>query len=232
MGSGAWDTRFGARRWLLCVVLLAILAGVWYLYHAGSLTPEGLLSFVGSHRRSAIPAFVAGYAVCVLSGLPTFPLNLAAGLLWGWLLGGAVSALGAGLGAVAAFFVARYLVGQPLVRDYDSRILAWLQNELASRGWRLVAFLRLSPMVPTGPLNYLMGLTAIRAGTYVWSTLVFLLPPSLVIAAVGSGFRPFLLSGRSGATLGAVWGLCLAVAVLVAIRYVARFLHPGRGSSL
>ena len=221
---------FGARRWPVWVALLAIVAAVWYLYHSGFLTPEGITRYVESHRASAIPTFVLGYAVCVLSGVPTLPLNLAARLFWGALLGGVVSAFGAGSGAVAAFFVARYLAGQPLARSSESRVLAWLQRELASRGWRLIAVLRLTSMIPTGPLNYLLGLTSIRAGTYVWSTIVFLLPPSVAVAAAGSGMRPFLFSSRCGATLRALLGLCLAVAILVAIRYIARFFRRRPGS--
>ena len=232
MDRGLWLRHLGARRWPVWAALLAMVAAVWYLYHLGFLTPEGLTRYVESHRASAIPTFVLGYAVCVLSGVPTLPLNLAAGLFWGAFLGGAISALGAGLGAVAAFFVARYLAGQPLARSSESRVLAWLQRELASRGWRLVAVLRLTSMIPTGPLNYLLGLTSIRAGTYVWSTVVFLLPPSILVAAAGNGMRPYLLSGRSGASLRALLGLCLTAAILIAIRYMARLFRRRPGSSL
>jgi uncharacterized membrane protein YdjX (TVP38/TMEM64 family) len=52
-------------------------------------------------------------------------------------------------------------------------------------GWRIQILLRLSPAVPFGLLNYMMGLTKTSLSTYVWSTVAGILPGSFVDIYIG-----------------------------------------------
>src|SRR3546814_16558984 len=78
---------------------------------------EALMALVAAHRLAAPLTFVALYAVMVAFSIPgALVMTVAAGFLFGTLLGAACSAAGATLGAVAVFLVARTALGA-LLRD-------------------------------------------------------------------------------------------------------------------
>jgi uncharacterized membrane protein YdjX (TVP38/TMEM64 family) len=206
---------------LACCILGIALA--WWLRAEGLLQPAALLRYRQDHPVFFAAAFVGVYALSVLSTVPTLPLNLLAGALWGPFLGGIIATLCMALAATIAFCSARYLLGQPLARRFDNLFVTWLQKEFDAKGWRFVAFLRLNPVFPTGPLNYVMGLTSIDATTYVWSTFVFLLPPATAVAFIGSSMGSLMDESHLRGALSAALLLAVAVTLLVGARYGAKY---------
>lgn len=74
--------------------------------------------------------------------------------------------LGATVGAVAAFYLGR-LLGRDAVQHFTGARLQTLDRYLARRGFWAVLAARLVPIVPFNALNYLSGLTAVRASSYL-----------------------------------------------------------------
>ncbi len=161
----AWQPLSKQARGLLLVCFALLVAAGWWSYRQGWLAPELLVELANRHLVAAIVLFVLVYAACMMALLPTLPLNLAAGMLWGGLAGAVVASAGGGPGAALAFLLARRLLGRPLARKIDHRFLTWLQCQFEAGGWRFVAFVRLNPVFPTGPINYVFGLTAIRTSS-------------------------------------------------------------------
>lgn len=168
--------------------------------------------------------FVAAYAISVVLAVPTLPLNVAAGALWGTIIGAIVSTFGMTFGAVIAFASARFVFGQPLTRHFDVDLVRWVQNEFDSTGWRSVAFVRLNPAFPAGPLNYLFGLTSLDFRTYVWSTFVFLAPPATLIAFIGESASNVWDEQTLRAGFSSVVLISFALAFIIALRYCAKYL--------
>jgi uncharacterized membrane protein YdjX (TVP38/TMEM64 family) len=173
-------------------------------------------------RRWGPLAFIGLYALLALLLVPTLPLNLGAGVLWGPWLGGLYAAAGATLGGALAFLVARYVLGDLVSRRAASPRWLALRDELARNDWRLVAFTRLSPVFPTAALNYVYGVTPLRFVTFLWSTLVFLLPGSIVFAALGSASGELMLSGAHRRVLQGVLVVAAAASLLVVLRWWSR----------
>jgi uncharacterized membrane protein YdjX (TVP38/TMEM64 family) len=208
-------------------VAILLLAGAgWQLRRADVLSdPEILIKAVGDHTFSAVALFLLIYGLAAAAAIPTLPLNLAAGWLWGPVSGGVISALGTVCGASMAFGAARTLFGQPLRRRFDNHFLSWAQEEFDSKGWRFVAFVRLNPVFPSGPLNYLFGLTSIPWRTYVWATALFLLPPSIAVAWIGHSVAHLRAGLGASQILRVAMMISAAVSLMVVIRYGARYLN-------
>jgi uncharacterized membrane protein YdjX (TVP38/TMEM64 family) len=213
------------RRLALVVLVVAV---VLYFRLRGPIDMGALQGLTVRYPALSIAAFLLTYAVSVVALIPTLPLNLMAGFVWGVLPGGTLSALGASVGALLAFLTARYLIGQPLAARFENVPLAWIQKEILGKGWKFVAFLRLNPVVPTGPINYLLGLTSVRFLPYAAATLAFLTPPSLLVAWIGKEAGSIPLAGTSAMLWHGFLGLSTAILALVAVRYLLKFVLARR----
>jgi uncharacterized membrane protein YdjX (TVP38/TMEM64 family) len=216
---------YNAIRQAAALALLgAVIASAWHWRHDGALDPVFLQHFVRVHPIAAPLATILIYAACVLSGLPTLPLNLAAGVFWGPVVGGLISTIATTLGATAAFTTVRSVFGRPLARRFDNKVVAHFQRELEEKGWRFLAFIRLNPIFPTGPLNYILGLTGIDSFTYIWATFVFILPPAIAVAFIGHSIGTYAVQGHTAHLIMMVMAVSAAVTVMVGFAYIARLL--------
>ncbi len=222
--------RFIGPKRIMILTVLAVLVGIaWYLRRQGWLDPSAIQHLIEQYPVIAPIVFALIYGLAMLSALPTLPVNLAAGLFWGPLLGGLYSTSGATIGAVAAFLLTRSVLGQPLARRFDNRVIAEIQREFEAKGWLFLGFVRLNPIFPTGPLNYLLGLTAVDTVTYVWTTFVFNLPPSIAVAWIGYSLGTFVMQGEIADTMRTILAVSAAVTALAALAYAARLFYKLRG---
>ena len=156
-------------------------------------------------------AFVALWLIAPVLFVPGAPLTLAAGALFGPVLGAAYSLVGATGGATLAFLLARY-VGGDWVQRHAKGHLAQLKAGVEAEGWRFVAFVRLVPLFPFNLLNYALGLTGIRLVPYLLATLVCMVPGAAGYAYLGYAGREALLGAE-----GWVSKAGIAVGVLAAL---------------
>jgi uncharacterized membrane protein YdjX (TVP38/TMEM64 family) len=222
---------FALRLTLLALLALAVGAAWWYA-RTGSFSPDLIGKYRIEHPSRAAAMFLLIYALSVLACLPTIPLNLGAGYLWGGLLGGAYSALGVTAGGLVAFVVVRAFAGKRLELEVNNRALAAILREFHASDWRLVAFVRLNPIFPTGPVNYLLGLTALRHRTFAWSTFLFLLPPSIAVAYIGDSLQTFA-ANQPGVSdyLRNMLIISAAITALAGIKVAGRFFGKPREKS-
>jgi uncharacterized membrane protein YdjX (TVP38/TMEM64 family) len=160
--------------------------------------------------------------------LPTLPFNLAAGVFWGPVGGGLIAAFGAWAGAVISFAMAPLMFDAQHTRAFGPRIVGWLRQEMERLDWRFVAFLQLNPAIPTGPLNYILGVIGMRFWTYCWATFVFLLPPSIAVAWIGSAVGSFVVDAEVGRALRMLLLVPAAVTLLVGMRWDLRYFATRR----
>ncbi len=190
---------------------------------------------VGGLGFAAPLVFGAVYALAVVLLVPGSALTLAAGALFGPVWGLVAASLGSTMGASAAFLVARLagrdrfaqmLERHPRFRAVDSAI--------SDGGWKVVAMLRLTPVVPFSISNYLFGLTAIRFVPYVLASWLFMLPGGFMYVYFGHVGREGLAaaSGAGAGTGALAWTMRLValVATVAVIVYVTsrarRALEP------
>lgn len=177
--------------------------------------PSNWTSFVEEKPILSAVIFVPLYATAVVALLPTLPLNLIAGALWGTIVGSVLALCGSVMGAIAAFLLARWLMGRPLGARFDADLIRRLQDQFSRHGWKVIAAVRLNPIFP-GPVNYLFGLTSIEFRTFSWATTVFLAPPTICFAIIGDSVGSLIAHGYADelrTTLLLVGAACLVLTV-------------------
>jgi uncharacterized membrane protein YdjX (TVP38/TMEM64 family) len=145
-----------------------------------------------------LPASVGGFA-----------MGMAYGVVAGFLLSGVATLVG----AVLAFALARSLF-RPWIEGRLSRHprMRHLDEAVCRDGWRLVALMRLSPVMPFAVTSYALGLTSLGLRAYLVGTLASL-PALLGYVAMGH-FAKLGVSALSGNADRPWHWAFLAIAVL------------------
>jgi uncharacterized membrane protein YdjX (TVP38/TMEM64 family) len=176
------------RPWVRPVLLLVALVGMLIAARALGLGDRlgDLRTWIDSLGALGPLVFIVLYALAVVAAVPGSVLTIAAGAMFGSLLGVVVVSVASTLGAALAFAVARWFA-----RDSVTRWLAGnerfdrLDRMTHRHGAIMVAITRLVPIFPFTFLNYGFGLTGVPFRTYVlWSWLCML--PGTILYVVGA----------------------------------------------
>lgn len=213
------------RFWLLVVLLMgSILAAYGYRY--GYLAPEQLMAFFRAHPIAAPAVFILVYALMVVLLVPTLPLNLGAGVIWGTAYGSLLTVIGFTSGALMAFLIARHLHISKIAQRFGGGAWVWLESVAKEAGWKAVAFTRINPVFPSGPVNYFFGLTTISLKTYYIATVVFVIPPTILFSAIGESMGSLVVNGETAGLIRQITIGGLAFALLVLARlYIKKKLN-------
>lgn len=216
---------FGPKRAIVLLAFMAAIYWIWRYYQSGALSPGIIEQYHAEHPLTSIMLFILVYAVSVFALIPALPMNLAAGYFWGAVAGGAYATIGVTIGGLMSFVTARWLVGQPLAARFDNKMVSEIQQEFERNGWKFVAFLRINPVVPTGLLNYILGLTSISIVNFVWVTMVFLLPPAIAVAYIGEVLQSFTAqSSEADHVIKKALAVSAVVLLLGSAKYFARLI--------
>ncbi len=147
--------------------------------------------------------FVALQAALTVAPIPRTVFTLSAGLLFGSVVGLALTLLATVLAALLAFWLVRVTGGRLVERYARGGAVEWVRRRLDHHGTLAVASLRLVPMVPFSVLNYLAGLSAVRFVPYVVGTVVGILPGTMAIVVLGDA-----VTGEPSPALIAVSAVC------------------------
>ncbi|UJP05316.1 MAG: FAD-dependent oxidoreductase [Nitrosomonas sp.] len=112
-------------------------------------------------------------------------LTLAGGAMFGVWVGVPVVLLSATVGATLAFWMARYLLREPVQRRFGDRLEA-INRGLERDGVFYLFSLRLAPVFPFFLINLLMGLTTLPSSTYFWVSLVGMFAGTVVYVNAGT----------------------------------------------
>ena len=172
-------------------------------------------------------AFVGIYIVAVVIGIPGSAITIAAGVLFGSVVGVILVSIGSTVGASLAFLIARYFARDAIARWLSSKErFSRLDRLSEEHGAIIVAIARLIPIFPFNLINYGFGLTRVRFWTYVfWSWLCML--PGTILYVVGTDA---VTKGVSqGQIPWALIGITLAVGFILAllVRHARRKLKSG-----
>ncbi len=212
------------------VAILILVGGAyWGLAKAGMLDelgdPSRLMERVRALETAGPILIVTLMTVAVVvTPIPSAPIALAAGALYGHTWGTLYVAAGAELGALLAFALAR-LLGYTFLRRWLGDRLSF---SLLGSQWTMMGIVfvsRLLPFLSFDLVSYAAGMTPLKAWRFAVATLAGILPASFLLAHFGGE----LASGDPGrlATTGLVLGGLVAIPVLWRL-WIARSQAVGK----
>ena len=210
-------TELAAPRSRLLIALLLLLAVTVAVAMVPLPTPLQMRAWAQSIGVAAPLLFLLGHALVTVAPIPRTVFTLAAGLLFGPVLGVGLSLAATTLSAVLAFGLVRRLAGGLLRPFLDRRGLHAVDARLRRRGWLAVASLRLIPAVPFSMLNYCSALSSISFRHYLAGT-AGIVPGSVAVVVLGDA-----LTGTTSPTLLAV---SLAAAAIGVIGLIVEIRSP------
>lgn len=201
-------------RLMLGILMIIFILTAFYLRKAGYITSEGVLGFLEKRRIIAPVLFILIYSIVPSLLLPSLPLTIGAGFLWGPFWGVVFSITGATIGCSLAFLISRYLAADYFRNKLNYSGWQWLLKQVDKNGWKVVAFTRINPIFPSTLISYLFGVTSIPFLKYLWATFVFMLPLCIAFVTFGGSIGEFVLAGN---LKGILTSMLIAVCAFVLV---------------
>lgn len=150
---------------------------------------SALVGFVEDEALLATSAYVAVYMLAVIFSVPGGSVfTIVGGIMFGGIVGGLITTVGAVLGSLGVFLVARTALA-----GWTRRRLSQLgpRTKAIAEGFRENAFsllivLRLIPVMPYWASNALPAIFGVSAATFVIATTIGLLPWTVSFAFFGA----------------------------------------------
>lgn len=208
------------------LIILSLIAGYAMLSSTGAMT---LLENSAALKQwilktgNAGPLVIIGFMIIaiVMSPIPSAPVALAAGALYGHTAGTLYIVIGSGIGAVIAFYISRLAGTVSLHHWVDKRLTKTMlgsQNTLMT----IVFVSRLMPFISFDIVSYAAGVTPLKFWRFIIATLAGIIPASFLLAHFGSE----LVSGESqriGITVLLLGGVSL---ILMLLKWFSRNNEP------
>ena len=213
---------------VILILVLGVAAGIGFFFlpvRQWFTQIEGYVQSLGSVGPLVV---ILAYIICTVFFIPGSAITIGSGTLFGLKTGFLVVVIGANLGALCSFLLARTFLREKVARWTDGNPkFRSLDQAIGKQGFKMVLLTRLSPIFPFVLLNYFLGLTAVRTRAYVLANLLGMLPATFLFVYIGAAARDAIAGQME--TSASVYqqilkyvGLLATVAVVVMVTRIAR----------
>lgn len=137
------------------------------------------------HPFKVIGIFTAGYLFLTAFSIPgSIVLTILSGAIFGTFYGVVLVSLSGTVGATVAFLSSRYLLSDYLNKKYHRQFMR-INRNLERDGILYLFTLRFIPVSPFVIINLVMGLTSLNLWTYIWTTLLGMIPGNWIYVYAG-----------------------------------------------
>lgn len=202
--TAAGTSKFPLRRVVPLIVVALVSGGVLAMGWHRQLSFETLVrhhevlqAFIARHEASAVAAYVALYIAVVALSVPVgFYLTVIGGILFGGVLGGMAAIVGATIGAICIFLIARSAVGEHLVRRAGP-LAQKLAKGFRADAFSYLLFLRLVPIFPFWLINLVPALCGVGVASFAAATALGVIPATFAFAFVGAGLNSVIVAEQT-----------------------------------
>lgn len=167
------------------------------------------VAYLQTSQCCSIALFILAYILLTILGIPGTVLTLAGGIIFGLFWGTILSVIGATLGALGAFWTARYLLKNYTERKFQkNKALVRLSQAVTRKPFFFILTVRFAPISPFNVVNFLFGLTSVHWIPYTFATFFGIVPGTFAYTWLG-------VSGKAAWTGKNILPLFLASVLLV-----------------
>lgn len=211
------------KRKIIWVVLVLAVVGIGFLFLPVKAWAMALQTWIQGLGYFGPVVFILLYVVATVFLIPGSALTLVAGAIFGLWLGAATVIVGANLGALTSFLLAKTKL-RDNVREWakGNPKFAALDRAIGQNGFKMVLLTRLSPAFPFTLLNYFLGLTSVPVGAYVLANFLGMLPATFMYVYFGSLAGDTITGSVTGSASALQWGLKIVglLATIVVVVFV------------
>lgn len=132
------------------------------------------------------PVVYSGFKIAsMLLIVPLAPVNVVAGMLYGFVWGSILNAVTTFAGAMIAFVLGRTVFRDAIQARMTGRWREFDRNVSENGLWYLMAT-RLTPIFPFNPMSYVAAVTSMSLRDFVWATVIGMIPLTLVHSYLGA----------------------------------------------
>jgi uncharacterized membrane protein YdjX (TVP38/TMEM64 family) len=158
---------------------------------------EALRAYVNANFLWSALLFLVVYILAVAFSFPAASvLTIFGGFLFGWLIGGALVAVGATIGASILFLATRSAFGGFLRHRVDG-VVKKMADGFRENAFGYLFVIRLAPVFPFFVVNIAAALFDISLGRFFTATLFGILPGTFAYAYLGQGVDSVLLAAQA-----------------------------------
>ena len=191
---------------------------------------QRLTELVAAHYVQALLGYLLLYVLFVALSLPgAIWLTVAAGFLFGAVVGAIMAVIAATTGATLLFLATKTSLGDYL-HSHAGPWLAKVERGFADNQWSYLLMMRLFPVIPFFIANLVPAFLGVPLPVFIITTVIGIIPATVIFATVGAGLGSVLetsadLSLRSLMTPqveGALAGLAVLAAAPIALKFLRR----------
>ncbi|MDX2212252.1 MAG: TVP38/TMEM64 family protein [Oculatellaceae cyanobacterium bins.114] len=194
----------------LTILLLCLFVCGWFWFRPdfNVFSAEGLKQAIQNWGWRGVLVYISVLALSVvISPIPSAPLAVAAGMVWGPILAGIYSVIGGFLGGLVAYFIG-YTLGRSAVRALTGKVIYFSKNRgEVYLGW-VIFITRLLPVLSFDLISYGAGITGLSLPIYATATLLGMIPSTFLLTSLGSTFA-------IGLPLGMILSILFVVLLIV-----------------
>lgn len=206
-------------------VLGAVVVALYLSPARAYMTPDNVRAFV-EHLRGlwyGPVVFILAFTLACVFAMPASVFIIAAGFIFGWLPGTLYSFVGGMIGAMASFYLGRF-VGEGMLAKFG-RVGRAVAKQVDHATFGSLLALRFIPGIPFAVLNYGCGVAGVRVRDYLLSTAIGVIPPMFVF-----GYCADALLNGSMSEGDAVRRLVVVLALMLFITLLPMAVKKWRGA--
>lgn len=195
----------------LSIVFLCGITSWWFFTQSGVnvSTPNGFIQSIKNLGPSGILVYAGVLALAIIvSPIPSTPVTMAAGAVWGPSLASVFGILGIFLGSLVAYFIGRTL-GRSTVRVLTGKVIHFSKHRGEIYLGGLVFVAHLLPFMPCDLISYGAGISGMSFPVFATANLLGIAPCIVLMTYLGSTFS------ANGAIVSGLIALFLATVFIL-----------------
>lgn len=184
-----------AHHFLFAIILSSFLVIFFSIHHhfqktcvilfAGNLNQ--IISLIRSWGVAApLMSLILMTLQAIIAPLPAFLVTAANGMIFGHFWGAILSWIGALMGALTSFYIARLfgnVAAEKVIRN--QKAVEFIKHAGEKRGFYVILLARLLPFVSFDFVSYMAGLSGIRPWAFILGTAIGMLPATIIYTLFG-----------------------------------------------